>query len=115
MSTLKKESDLNLNSNLEKITTLGDDLLKNFVRENEVAGRDLSVENLCKVGMRRIRIAREFALYIDEKLYSLATKRRVCSSDFLIDILSLESKRLAFKEEANKKCQDLKEVNQQKI
>lgn len=82
-----------------------DELLSSFKEQNELSEKSTDLLESCKIGLRKIRIAKEFA-HIDEELIKKSTANDR-NDDFFSGILFLEAKRLAFKEESVK-CQDQK-------
>lgn len=87
------------NMKIEKLNKF-DKLISEFVEENELSQQSKDLIKSCKIGFRKLRIAKEFS-NIDEELLKVSSSGTL-STDFFSNILFLESKRLAFKEEALK-------------
>ena len=85
-----------------KITDKFEKIKEELATENDLSNQCSDVATACKIGFRKLRLAKEFS-QIDEKLINLSNSDKG-SMDFFSGILSLEAKRLAFKEEALK-CQ----------
>jgi hypothetical protein len=62
------------------------------------------VETACKLGLQKLVVARNFA-QIDEDILKVSLEKAVNDSNFFTELLSLEAKRLRFKEEALKCAQ----------
>jgi hypothetical protein len=87
-------------SDLEKL----DKITEEFISTNEESENALSPIELCKLGIRKIRLAKEFS-GIDEQILNYSSETNIqngFNAEAFSAILSLESRRLTFKEEANK-------------
>ena len=82
-------------------------LKEEFKIENDLGSIALDPIKACRIGLRKMRLAKEF-IGIDEKLIKISTNK--AHEDFFSAILSLEAKRLAFKEEAIK-CLDKVQIH----
>ncbi len=81
------------------------DQLRDELRiENDLTNQTSDLITACKIGLRKLRLAKDFST-IDEKLIEISGNKE--NTDYFSGILSLEAKRLAFKEEALK-CQKQK-------
>ena len=80
-------------------------ITEEFKQHNEMSANSSDLVEACKIGLKKLRLAKQFSK-IDENLIEISMKKE-CVKDFFSGILTLEAKRLAFKEEALK-CQDLK-------
>lgn len=76
-------------------------IIEDFLTEGELSQNNVSIENACKIGYRKIILAKKFAK-IDNDILNLSLQSQSCSSAFFMDLLYLEAKRLRFKEEAVK-------------
>lgn len=77
------------------------ELINKFSKENELENADTSIENLCKVGIRKLGISKEFAR-IDDAILNLSLEHNDASINFLSALLNFETTRLRFKEEVSK-------------
>lgn len=75
-------------------------LKEEFSLENELASRADNAVKACKIGLRKMRLAKKF-VSIDEELMKISTNSDE-TGNFFSGVLSLEAKRLAFKEEVYK-------------
>lgn len=93
--------------NMKSTETLAkyDKLIEEIIVENELARQSSDLDKLCKIGLRKLRLTKEFA-QIDEKILEVSGSDS-STSDFFSEILYFESKRLTFKEEALK-CESSK-------
>lgn len=76
-------------------------IIEDFLTEGELSQNNVSIENACKIGYRKIILAKKFAK-IDNDILDLSLESQSCSGAFFMDLLYLEAKRLRFKEEAIK-------------
>lgn len=76
-------------------------LLTNFLEESELGAAQQSIENNCRIGFKKLRLAKSFAK-IDDDILNLSLESGKLSGVFFTDLLYLEAKRLRFKEEALK-------------
>jgi hypothetical protein len=91
-----------MNTNYQSDKEVYSHLIGELAAENERAQEDDSLENRCKIGIRKLHLVRKFS-EIDQELLNLsANPNDSYSSDFFSGILYFESKRLMFKEEVLK-------------
>ncbi len=76
-------------------------ILTDFVEEAELTSSQHSIEHNCKIGLKKFRLAKDFA-QIDNDILKLSLESAEASGMFFTDLLYLEAKRLRFKEEALK-------------
>lgn len=76
-------------------------IIEDFLTEGELSQNNVSIENACKIGYRKIMLAKKFAK-IDDDILNLSLDSQAYSGGFFTDLLYLEAKRLRFKEEAVK-------------
>jgi len=76
-------------------------ILNNFLVQDELAAKQESIENTCKIGLKKLKLAKSFAK-IDDDILNLSLDEANNSGGFFTDLLYLEAKRLRFKEEALK-------------
>ncbi len=89
-------------------------LIIDFTTEEEHSNKDLSAENSCKVSIRKLILAKNFA-QIDNDILELSLEAANNSSTFFSNLLYLEAKRLRFKEEAFKCAEKTKNRTKIKI
>ncbi len=77
-------------------------ILSDFLLEGaQATSNQDSIEDSCKIGFKKFRLAKNFAK-IDDDILSLSLESSKASGIFFTDLLYLEAKRLRFKEEALK-------------
>lgn len=76
-------------------------ILNDFILEEELAPNHASIESTCKIGFKKLRLAKNFA-QIDDDILNLSLEAAISTGGFFTDLLYLEAKRLRFKEEALK-------------
>ncbi len=76
-------------------------ILTDFLGESEINTKQPSIESSCKIGFKKLRLAKNFAK-IDDDILKLSLESSKASGVFFTDLLYLEAKRLRFKEEALK-------------
>lgn len=87
-------------SDLERL----DQITEEFISVNEACDAALSPIEMCKLGIKKIRLVKEFS-FVDEKILNFSSSTNIQNSfnaEAFSAILSLESRRLTFKEEAEK-------------
>lgn len=84
-------------------------LKQELITENDLASQNSDLITACKIGFRKLRIAKSFC-QIDEKIIDSSTNKSDPDS-FFSGILFLEAKRLAFKEEATKCSNEKTQIN----
>lgn len=77
-----------------------EDLFQDFIAEAGLQENNTSIEEKCKLGFRKLKLAKDFA-QIDNDILDLSLKTEA-SIEFFTQILNLEARRLRFKEEALK-------------
>ncbi len=76
-------------------------ILTDFLGEAQLDRKQQSIESNCKIGFKKLRLAKNFAK-IDDDILNLSLESSKTSGVFFTDLLYLEAKRLRFKEEALK-------------
>lgn len=89
-------------------------ILSDFLIEEELSQNQASIETTCKIGFKKLRLAKSFAK-IDDDILNLSLESAVNSGGFFTDLLYLEAKRLRFKEEALKCIEKTKSRSKVKI
>ncbi|MDA0772995.1 MAG: hypothetical protein O3C63_08640 [Cyanobacteria bacterium] len=75
-------------------------IYQDFIAQAGLETNETNVEELCKRGIKKLKLAKHFAK-IDDDILNLSLKTEA-SISFFTGILNLEAKRLRFKEEALK-------------
>lgn len=76
-------------------------LTESLIGFNEVVEESRDIEKTCKIGFKKLVLARSFA-EIDNKILSSSMGKNGTDANFLTDLIYLETKRLRFKEQTNK-------------
>jgi len=91
---------IHMKQTAEPKTAIYEEIYQDFVAQAGLEKNNTNIEDLCKQGFKKLKLAKSFAK-IDDDILNLSLETEA-SISFFTGILNLEAKRLRFKEEALK-------------